>query len=66
MVTDVYSHILDDDRRRNAELFETAFYSEKGAKPDALAPRAQEAGMQKASDVDTLMSFWVIRKRQAF
>ena len=26
MVTDVYSHILDDDRRKNAELFEEAFY----------------------------------------
>ena len=28
MVTDVYSHIIDDDRRKNAELFEQAFYSE--------------------------------------
>ena len=25
MVTDVYSHIIDDDRRKNAELFEEAF-----------------------------------------
>ena len=29
MVTDVYSHILDDDRRKNAELFEEAFYEKK-------------------------------------
>lgn len=55
MVTDVYSHILDDDRRHNAELFETAFYSGKRAEPDAMASRIQEGGMQKASDVDTLM-----------
>lgn len=27
MVTDQYSHILDDDRKSNAELFERAFYS---------------------------------------
>lgn len=27
MITDVYSHIIDDDRRRNAELFEDAFKS---------------------------------------
>lgn len=27
MVTDLYSHILDDDRRQNAQLFEEAFYS---------------------------------------
>lgn len=29
MVTDVYSHILDDDRRKNAELFEEAFYEKR-------------------------------------
>ena len=27
MVTEVYSHILDEDRQHNAELFEEAFYS---------------------------------------
>lgn len=27
MVTEVYSHILDDDRRRNAQRFEEAFYA---------------------------------------
>ena len=31
MVTDLYSHILDDDRRQNAQLFEQAFYSGRGA-----------------------------------
>ena len=29
MVTDVYSHIIDEYRRRNAELFEEAFYERK-------------------------------------
>ena len=29
MVTDVYSHIIDDDRRKNAVLFEEAFYKKK-------------------------------------
>jgi len=28
MVTDVYSHIIDEDRRNNAALFEQAFYGE--------------------------------------
>ena len=32
MVTEVYSHILDDDRKNNARLFEEAFYSGKGRK----------------------------------
>lgn len=31
MVTDQYSHILDDDRMHNADLFEQAFYGGKGA-----------------------------------
>lgn len=33
MVTDVYSHIPDDDRRKNAELFEEAFYEKKNLDP---------------------------------
>ena len=33
MVTDVYSHILDDDRRKNVELFEEAFYEKKNLDP---------------------------------
>lgn len=31
MVTEVYSHILDENRKANAELFEKAFYSGKDA-----------------------------------
>ena len=27
MVTEVYGHILDEDRRKNAELMENAFYN---------------------------------------
>ena len=34
MVTDVYSHIIDEDRRRNAELFEEAFYRKKNLDPN--------------------------------
>lgn len=33
MVTDVYSHIIDDDRRRNAEMFEDAFYGKRDLDP---------------------------------
>ncbi len=32
MVTDQYSHILDESRRNNAQLFEQAFYGGKGVK----------------------------------
>ncbi len=40
MVTDVYSHIPDDDRRNNAQLFENAFYSGAGKDPAKAGPRA--------------------------
>ena len=34
MVTDQYSHIIDEDRVHNAQLFEEAFYSGKGHEPE--------------------------------
>ena len=33
MVTEVYGHILDEDRRKNAELMENAFYNEENLNP---------------------------------
>ena len=56
MVTDVYSHILDEDRKRNAELFEEAFYGKKN-----LNPQMMDAGPEKmitvpdGVDAETLM-----------
>ena len=55
MVTDVYSHILDDDRRHNAEMFEEAFYSGKGAEPDAATLKAQETEAQTSTDMNALL-----------
>ena len=43
MVTDQYSHILDDDRRVNAELFENAFYSGKVVAPEAATTEEPES-----------------------
>ena len=45
MVADVYSHIIDDDRRINAERMEAAFYSgRKTAEPENTAPETPQAG----------------------
>ena len=44
MVTDQYSHILDDDRRMNAQRFEEAFYSGKRKE----AQRAQAEALNQA------------------
>ena len=54
MVTDVYSHILDDDRRINAQLFEEEFYSHRNFEGNASSDdEAQETGKQPA-DLATL------------
>jgi len=41
MVTDVYSHIIDEDRRHNAELFEEAFYGKKNLDPKIHESQAE-------------------------
>ena len=51
MVTDVYSHIIDDDRRRNAELFEDAFYNKKNLDPTMRAT-ANGKTVELPTDVD--------------
>lgn len=42
MVTDVYFHIIDEDRRKNIELFEEAFYEKKVMNPDMREAMAQQ------------------------
>ena len=41
MVTEVYDHILDEDRRKNAELMENAFYNKENLNPQM---KAQDEG----------------------
>ena len=53
MVTEVYSHILDEDRQKNAELFEKAFYSGKGLPESDEQP--DDTADKKPSDAETLM-----------
>ena len=47
MVTDVYSHMIDEDRRKNAELFEEAFYGKKNLRPQM----GDVAGHQAANTI---------------
>ena len=49
MVTDVYSHIIDEDRRKNAELFEEAFYKRKNLNPNAYGIYSQEFAPPKVT-----------------
>ncbi|MFX3858118.1 site-specific integrase, partial [Streptococcus suis] len=50
-ILNVYSHILDDDRRKNAELFEKAFYEKKELEPD-IHQKMPENTMQVPEGVD--------------
>ena len=54
MVTDVYSHILDDDRRNNAKLFEEAFYSGAGKDPGKTESES-EATTEVSADTAVLL-----------
>lgn len=57
MVADVYSHILDDDRRINAQRFEDAFYSPKESiKKESTEPVTQPTPQISAEFVAQLMA----------
>ena len=49
MVTDVYSHIIDEDRRKNAELFEEAFYKRKNMNPNVYGIYGREPEAPKVT-----------------
>ena len=57
MVTDIYSHIIDEDQRRNAELFEEAFYAKKN-----LDPKKQEETTTQTVDVPDDVNAEVLAK----
>ncbi len=52
MVTDVYSHIIDEDRRKNAALIEDAFYKKNNLDPQ-LHPEESTIPMTVPEGVDT-------------
>ncbi len=59
MITEVYSHILDEGRTRNAELIEAEFYSgrkkeKQERKPDYLEEKASETA-EEVDDTAVLM-----------
>ena len=51
MVTDQYSHILDENRQENAKLLEKAFYAGRGAEPEAEVKRKQEAVVDQMKEL---------------
>ena len=52
MVTEQYAHILDDDRRLNAQRFDDFFYQHQGAEPEMSPLKEQPASKTSAVDAD--------------
>lgn len=60
MVADVYSHIIDDDRRINAQRFEEQFYQSKAA--PAAEEVQEETKAETASQTDQEMLLKLLAK----
>lgn len=55
MVTDAYSHIIDEDRKKNAERFEEAFYGKKNLNPQMTEdPREKIIAVPEGVDSELL------------
>ena len=55
MVADVYSHIIDEDRRLNAQRFEEQFYH---AKPETKEPDADQEPVMAESDKELIQKLF--------
>lgn len=57
MVTEVYGHIIDEDRRKNAELMENAFYNKENLKPEMRGPELnnKKPVVTEGADAELLM-----------
>lgn len=53
MITDIYAHILDEDRKVNAQKFEMAFYSNPDMRP--VEQKLRQENTQSSTDTDSLM-----------
>ena len=59
MVTEVYGHIIDEDRRKNAERMENAFYNKENLNPQMKGADADQTAntvaVPEGVDADLLM-----------
>lgn len=52
MVTEVYGYIIDEDRRKNAELIENAFYNNKNFNPEMRGQEEKSNTIEVPEGVD--------------
>ena len=53
MVTEVYRHIIDEDRRKNAERMENVFYNKENLNPDIHGKNGEENKIAIPEGVDS-------------
>ena len=58
MVTEVYGHIIDEDRRKNAERMENAFYNKENLNLDIHEQKEEEIRM-----INEKLDFYVMGGR---
>ena len=54
MITDIYAHILDEDRKVNAMKFETSFYNIKAHVWNVQAPQEEQAAIDVSLLIEQL------------
>ena len=52
MVTEVYGHIIDEDRRKNAEMMENAFYNKENLNPQMRDDKGESRKIEVPEEVD--------------
>ena len=52
MVTEVYGHIIDEDRRKNAEMMENAFYNKENLNPKMKEDKGDSKKIEVPDGVD--------------
>ena len=60
MVTEVYGHIMDEDRRKNAELMENAFYNKENLNPEMRSQTENNSVVELPEGVDAEMLMKVL------
>lgn len=52
MITEVYGHIIDEDRRKNAEMMENAFYNKENLNPQMRDDKGESKKIEVPDGVD--------------
>ena len=65
MVTEQYAHILEDDRRLNAQRFDDFFYQHQGAEPEMPHQTAQPIPENNAVDAAVALTKLLVNPSMA-